>query len=316
MNHRHTQMLAFVIGYNSNRLFLSPFAPSGSSSQYMRLFVDNLTNVDFSYLCPIRGLVGETWLAHVELTGELDNQGMVCDFGTVKKSLRNWLDDQLDHRLLVPADHPQVNHKEDGEDIDIEFTLTPKAAPETIIRTRSPRDSVTLVDTTTINPESVAQWCINSLTGLFGTAIQEIRLTFTPEVIDGPYYHYSHGLKKHKGNCQRIAHGHRSRILIWRNDVLCRDTMQYWADKWQDVYIASNEDCIDKTPYSASFAYTSQQGPFQLTLPLQQCYFIDTDTTVEFIAQHLADQISQQHPGERITVKAFEGIAKGAIAQA
>ena len=71
----------------------------------MRLFVDNLTNVDFSYLCPVRGLLGETWLAHIELTGALDAQGMVCDFGIVKKHLRDWLDSELDHRLLIPTDY-------------------------------------------------------------------------------------------------------------------------------------------------------------------------------------------------------------------
>ena len=51
----------------------------------MHLFVDNLTNVDFSYLDADRGVVGETWLASIVLEGALDEQGMVCDFGIVKK---------------------------------------------------------------------------------------------------------------------------------------------------------------------------------------------------------------------------------------
>ena len=67
----------------------------------MHLFVEQLTNVDFSYLDLSRGIVGETWWASAILEGALDEQGMVCDFGTVKKVLRNWMDDEIDHRLLI-----------------------------------------------------------------------------------------------------------------------------------------------------------------------------------------------------------------------
>ena len=56
----------------------------------MQLFVDQFTNVDFSYLDAERGLVGETWLANITLEGALDEQGMVHDFGHIKKILRNW----------------------------------------------------------------------------------------------------------------------------------------------------------------------------------------------------------------------------------
>lgn len=278
----------------------------------MRLFVDSLTNVDFSYLCPTRGLVGETWLANIELIGELDQQGMICDFGIVKKELRTWLDDQLDHRLLVPTLNPALKHFAEGGELGIELTLD----DGTIVSTRSPERAITLVESDTITSASVAEWCLKRLAGLFGSQVQQIHLSFTEESIDGPYYHYSHGLKKHRGNCQRIAHGHRSKLLIWRNGELCPETMRTWAEKWRDIYIASNEDCVSQTTTSASFAYTSQQGRFHLTLPLQQCYFVDTDTTVEYLAQHLANEISLQHPGEHVEVKAFEGIGKGAIASA
>ena len=282
----------------------------------MQLFVDNLTNIDFSFLDPERGLLGETWLANVILHGDLDDQGMVCDFGTVKKVLRQWLDTELDHRLAVPTNSPNVRIIEEGDFLDIHWQFGNDGE---FLHTRAPRDAIALVDAEILTPESVAAWCVTQLKECFTDGIAKLELDFTSETIDGAFYHYSHGLKKHLGNCQRIAHGHRSRIDIWENGEKSPFLEAHWAELWRDIYLGSTDDVFsepihDDQPYY-HFAYSSQQGQFELTLPQRCCYLMDTDTTVEFIAQHLAEAIQTEHPTANIRVKAFEGMNKGAVAE-
>jgi len=283
----------------------------------MQLFVDNLTNVDFSYLDPERGLLGETWLANIILHGELDEQGMVCDFGTVKKILRHWLDTELDHRLAVPIHSPNITLTESSDYIDIRWQF---GAQGEHLHTRSPRDAIALVEAETLTPESIARWCITQLKQHFPLSIARLELSFSVEPIDGAYYHYSHGLKKHLGNCQRIAHGHRSRLDIWANGKKSPELEQYWAEKWKDIYIGTRQDITDTPVINGTdymkFAYVSAQGPFEITLPKRCCYLIETDTTVELLAYHIAQQTRSSHPETFIRVKAYEGINKGAIAEA
>ena len=48
--------------------------------------------------------------------------------------------------------------------------------------------------------------------------VTEVLVTLRNEDIPDAFYHYTHGLQKHLGQCQRIAHGHRSRIEIYVNN--------------------------------------------------------------------------------------------------
>ena len=277
----------------------------------MQLFVDNLTNVDFSYLDHSRGLVGETWLASILLSGDLDQTSMLWDFGVVKKALRNWLDDQLDHRLLVPTESEHLSYAiENGE-----IVLTWQLVNGDTIRMAAPEQAVALVESDHIDAESAAEWSMQRLQDQFPSNLSDIELRFEPESIDGAFYHYSHGLKKHDGNCQRIAHGHRSRIEIRRNgkrdDGLERD----WAEQWRDIYLISKEDLCSEQPEDSTWhsAYDASQGHFTLSMPRTACYLIPVDTTVECIAQHIAKQLKNRFPADDIEVKAFEGLNKGAI---
>jgi 6-pyruvoyl-tetrahydropterin synthase len=274
----------------------------------MRLFVDQLTNVDFSYLCPERGLLGETWLASIQLVGTLDDQGMICDFGKIKKHLRNWLDDTLDHKLLVPSLAPNLKLTQNSQTSRMDFSF----GADLNLSTLGPNCGFCVIPAPLITPATVAQWCTEQLTGHFGDEVSAIELHFAPEDIDGPHYHYSHGLKKHQGNCQRIAHGHRSRIKIWRNDQLCQVTMGQIASQWSDIYLGTKEDLVSEDDTHWEFAYRAAQGDFQLRIPKACVYLMDEDTTVENISAHLASTLKQETPLDRLTVKAYEGLGKGA----
>lgn len=278
----------------------------------MRLFVNNLTNIDFSYLHSERGLVGETWLASVELTGDLDEQGMVCDFGDVKSRLRNWLNNELDHRLLLPVHSEHIKLLSASNSCSVEWHFGNR-----YLTTSSPNNALAFIPTTDIREEAVAAWCIEQLMPQFPNSVKKLELTFKPEEIDGPYYHYSHGLKKHDGDCQRIAHGHRSRIKIWRNQQESLKDMKDWARKWNDIYLATREDLLveHNNNINLAFQYQAQQGEFRLSLPKESVYLIDTDSTVEFIAQYIARQLKKENPSDSFVVKAFEGLGKGAIAE-
>jgi 6-pyruvoyl-tetrahydropterin synthase len=278
----------------------------------MHLFVKNLTNVDFSYLHPIRGLVGETWLASIVLKGALDEQGMVCDFGIVKKTLRQWLDDTIDHCLLVPTQSKQLNQKNQDGNIQLEWRYGNDN--EFNLRCSSPRQAYAFIDAEEITMESVSKWCIQQLKNLLPDTIDQIQLHFESETIAHSFYHYSHGLKKHDGNCQRIAHGHRSTIEIYRNEQRDFKLEKKWCEKWNDIYIGTKEDIIKNNDCYITFQYSAEQGQFELEIPQQHCYFIETDSTVEFIAQHIVEQLKHASPNDKFEVHAFEGVGKGAIA--
>lgn len=69
----------------------------------MKLFVRDLTVIDASYLCEARGMVGESWILDVVMSGELNEMSMVLDFSRVKKQIKQIVDEYVDHRLIVPT---------------------------------------------------------------------------------------------------------------------------------------------------------------------------------------------------------------------
>ncbi len=277
----------------------------------MKLFVQHLTVLDFSFLHPVRGLVGESWWLDVELEGGLDEQGMVLDFGEVKRRVKSLVDERFDHRLLVPLHHPGLELEGERLRFRTDTGLS--------VRHRAPRQAVAPIPAAEVNEATVAEAIGLALRPLLPGNVERIDLRLHAEPVEGAWYQYSHGLKRHCGNCQRIAHGHRSRIEIFRDGKRSPELEARWAERFRDIYIGSREDLEaitrhdDRTHYR--FAYRAEQGDFELELPADRCYLLEGESTVENIARHIRQRLEHEHPGSRFRVHAFEGIGKGAVSE-
>ncbi len=286
----------------------------------MKLFVNDLTVMDFSYLCPERGMVGESWIVDVVLDGGLNEESMVQDFGIVKKQLKRLIDDYVDHKLVVPMESKNtVSHaaSSDGR-VQLDFSFVGNKA----IQLLCPPEAYAFVYSEQITKTSVTEYLKDVIATHLPENVHDIEITLREELIAGPYYHYTHGLKKHDGNCQRIAHGHRSKILIEHEGEYSDKWQRFWAERWSDIYIGSKEDIVEASSLNFTlitdesdcicFKYEASQGMFEMAIAKDICEVVDYDSTVECLAQFIFEETSQNTEGS-LRVRAFEGVGKGAI---
>lgn len=277
------------------------------------LFVDNLTVIDFAYFHPQRGIVGESLILDVVLFGELNEEGMLFDFSFVKKRIKSCVDSLVDHKFLVARQDSSVSITDTPQRLQLDLTTE---NDEQFVHI-SPAQAVFIVDAPSVTPETITIAIQDEIKKILPENVTDIELQLRAESIDGDFYHYAHGLKKHFGDCQRIAHGHRSKIEVWEDGKFSAKWSQHIAELWEDIYLATKEDIIEERSINGSaywvFQYHANQGLFELTIPQSRCFIVESDTTVELIADFLANYIKQKAGNVSIRVKAYEGVDKGAI---
>ncbi|TMN82875.1 MULTISPECIES: 6-carboxytetrahydropterin synthase [unclassified Pseudoalteromonas] len=285
----------------------------------MILFVNSLTVIDFSYLCNERGAVGESWIVDLTLHGKLNDESMVLDFGLVKKQIKGIIDECIDHRLAIPNSiNGSVTEFDEYKTLDCTFGENHHLAMS------APHQAYCMIDANEINVESVTAFLVDTILPKLPSNIEKIELVLKPEHSQSFYYHYSHGLKKHDGNCQRIIHGHRSQIGISLDGISMPRLQKEWAMQWEDIYLATSEDQItsESLKYITAkaddvcFAYTSAQGYFEMAISEARCDILPIDTTVECIADYIAGQVKAKYPEQNVKITAYEGVGKGAISYA
>lgn len=290
----------------------------------MQLFVKDLTVIDSSVLDYNRGIIGQSWLVDIILHGDLNEQNMVLDFGIVKKLIKSTVDELVDHKLIVPALAPFCDIMSDGS-----FTYVDGwREGEHSVHLACPDQAFALIPATEITLASLEAYLTEQLMIRLPNNIKKLDVKLRAENIAGADYCYSHGLRKHLGNCQRIAHGHRSTIEILRDGQRDAELESRWAKRWQDIYLAEQCDQVSAaemalskaamqalTPAHHCFKYQAPQGEFQIAIHSAVVEILPYETTVENIAQYIADTLAKDEQTP-LTVYAYEGVGKGAIASA
>ena len=92
----------------------------------MELMYSVIKRIDFCYghrllnydgVC--RHLHGHNAVAEIEVqSGELDSRCMVCDFKDIKQIVKGWIDETIDHRMILHRDDPVARLLQDlGEPV-------------------------------------------------------------------------------------------------------------------------------------------------------------------------------------------------------
>lgn len=277
------------------------------------LFVEQLTVIDCSYLDSYNLLLGASWIVDVELGGTLNEQGMLFDFGLAKKVIKDVIDHTVDHKLLVPTKSSAVTLNYDLNSISLEFN-SPAIG---ILSMTSPGSAVALMAVEEIDIAAVEEYLQQQVIEHLPDNIDRIKIKLREEDIPGVSYQYSHGLKQHEGNCQRIAHGHRSALKIIKNGVRDIPLEEKWGDFFDSSYLAFKDDVIEYDTVEGIeyivFGYEANQGYFKLTVPKCICHLLETETTVENIAVFLYESLVADDADSQFSVYAYEGVGKGAV---
>ena len=139
-------------------------------------------------------------------------------------------------------------------------------------------------------------------------------------------FRYTHGIQGHNGLCQRLFHGHRSRIEIFVGDERRPDLEHYIAREvfGSSIHIASLNQIKagqgevgrrGSTNEPITLHYAGTLGLYEATLPANRVFFVESETSVESIAREIARVIKrEENCTAPIKVISYEGIDKGAIA--
>ena len=302
---------------------------SQPQSRESTLFVRDVGKIDSAVFDPSLGIVGHSWYVDVWLTGALDDNGFVFDFSPLKALIRQTLANTLDHALIIPVGSQNVQYSEfeNGEC----WTLKSRARGENKDARWdyiSPKGSVFPVHAVALKITSIEQEFARILRHRLPPSVHQLVVKLREEQIapTEASYRYTHGITGHNGLCQRLFHGHRSRMEIYIGDERRPDLEHFVVREvfGNNVHIAtlnqikSGDGQIgyrSKSEDPITLSYPGTLGTFEATLPANRVFFVEGETSVESLAREVARLIKrEERPSEKIRAVCYEGIDKGAEA--
>lgn len=315
--------------------------------QTSTLFIGNITQIDYAYIDPTRLTIkGGSLNLSVEVTGAVEPiENVVVDFGTIKKSIKNLIDDKedgFDHKLWVSEDSGMVDYTKirwamNGSSSREMIALVPQGVGQIVVSTPQ---------FTLVCPKNAIRVCKYE-NGMLGDSIRDyleeklnteypnsgikvkVFLTDSPTL---PYnnqpgaetsFTYVHGLKNSTSwGCQNIAHGHKSWLMFldgYGNVVhlpesfrlSIKDHLDGNMFVWCDNIVRDSVDVL-------SIEYNTPRGYFYLVVNKAsvKTHVIDTETTVEYLAEwfvsYFEEEVKEMMKLGATSIYFSEGLVKGA----
>jgi 6-pyruvoyl-tetrahydropterin synthase len=272
------------------------------------LFYKHLTALDFAYWDQSNGPMGESYWVNVELSGQTDHEGVIFDFSLAKKAIKDIVDRFVDHCLVVPSH------------------LVEKLGSRYLLKQQNffyeaPSEAFALIEENTYSPEALEAHIAHLILTHMPKNIVGVKVILEREYLpsESLSFQYTHGLKMHYGNCQRLLHGHRNTLEIWVNEVKRPDIEKTLiSNHWNEsVHFVLDKNIVNNTGSEIEVAYTSSQGLFTATIPSSQAFILPHETTIELLSDYFASMVVDLFckPNDVVKVIAYEGMAKGAISQ-
>jgi 6-pyruvoyl-tetrahydropterin synthase len=308
-------------------------APKGADgSPSSTIFLNDVTRIDCAIFDPSKGILGQTWRIDVALTGQMGANGFVFDFSQLKKLARQVLKSSVDHSLVIPINSQAVQYKtaERGEC----WMMRSKSLKSNELAEweyKSPPGAVFGARSVAVSRQVVEQEVARTLRHRLPAEITQVVVALREEDVDPTEatFRYTHGISGHEGMCQRLMHGHRCRLQVYVGDERRPDLEHYVARDvlGANVHMATPSQLRGgalpavgtrgKTAAPVTLGYEAPQGYFEATLPANRIFVVEQETSVECIARELARLVKREEStAEKVRVVCYEGIDKGAIAEA
>jgi 6-pyruvoyl-tetrahydropterin synthase len=282
------------------------------------LFLRDFTVLDCAVFTPSLGLRGESLYVSAELAGELDEHGFILDFGPAKKWLKRLVDETLDHKLLVPRAHSTCTQE------GAKWTL--RGAEESFGYT-APETALALIPAQEVTLAALEAFLALVADASKPANLKSVRFSLRedPRFLVEANFRYTHGLRYHEGNCQRLFHGHRNPVEVWRGPARVPELESILAEEWANAHFVEASTLLNRVdldlpldqrrpghPGTGLVEYESAQGRFRGEIPASRLVVLNTEPSIENIARLGWERLRGAGESGPLRVVAYEGLNKGA----
>ena len=249
------------------------------------------------------------------------------DFGHCKKWLKKLVDNNLDHRCVIPEKSPHLKFKVKEPDNDLTISFDYKSKDQNFSFS-GPKETLVFVDSEQLNFSDFT----NYLETIAALELPErvTRVKFTLEE-DSSFshqanYRYTHGLKHHEGNCQRLLHGHRNPIEVHINGKKSKSHEEFMANYFDRVHFVPENSLSENNPTHKihqretnsndvfNISYKAPQGEFQAQFPVKDCVVMQVEPSIESITELTWNILKREFPDlsdKNVVASCYEGLNKG-----